>query len=158
MPDGSEFCDSCGTKMLQPPVVKTAPPLQPPLQQPQQQQPMQGGYRQNPYAPQQPQQQPGQQQYFQGYQQQSPYGYPTYQTYTPKKTNGLAIAGFVLALLGIQPVALILSILGLTECNKRQDNGRGLAVAGIILSALGVIFWVMLVASGVFFAIAEGVY
>lgn len=57
-----------------------------------------------------------------------------------KKTNAMAIAGFVcsffFALLG-----LIFSIIGMKQCKERGDNGYGLAKAGMIIS----IVWMVLV-------------
>ncbi len=50
-------------------------------------------------------------------------------------TNGLAIAGFILAFL-LAPVGLILSVVGLTQAGKRQQKGKVLAVFGIIISLL----------------------
>lgn len=59
---------------------------------------------------------------------------------TEKKTNGMAIAGFVcsffFALLG-----LIFSIIGMKQCKERGDNGYGLAKAGMIIS----IVWMAIV-------------
>ena len=59
---------------------------------------------------------------------------------TGKKTNGMAIAGFVcsffFALLG-----LIFSIIGMKQCKERGDNGYGLAKAGMIIS----IVWMAIV-------------
>lgn len=71
----------------------------------------------------------------------------------PAPSNGLATAGFVVALVGavialiplvgivswvISPVGLILSVVGLTLAGKRQ-TGRGLAVAGVVLGVVGLI-------------------
>ena len=58
------------------------------------------------------------------------------------KTNGLAIAGFVLSLASLlfglicSIPGLILSIVGLNQCKKNGDEGNGLAIAGIIVSAI----------------------
>ncbi len=64
--------------------------------------------------------------------------YPDYGYY--RKTNGMAIAGFVcsffFALLG-----LIFSIIGMQQCKERGDNGYGLAKAGMIIS----IVWIAIV-------------
>ena len=64
--------------------------------------------------------------------------YPDYGYY--RKTNGMAIAGFVcsffFALLG-----LIFSIIGMQQCKERGDNGYGLAKAGMIIS----IVWMAIV-------------
>ena len=60
--------------------------------------------------------------------------------------NGLSIAGFSLScaaiisnilLFGLPGiVGLILSIIGLCQCNKRSEKGRGLAIAGIVIGAV----------------------
>lgn len=62
------------------------------------------------------------------------------------KYNGLSIAGFCvscaaiffnLTLFGLAGIAgLILSIIGLRQCNARGDKGRGLAIAGIVIGAV----------------------
>ena len=59
--------------------------------------------------------------------------------------NGLSIAGFSLScaaiifnfLFGLPGiVGLILSIVGLCQCNKRSEKGRDLAIAGIVIGAV----------------------
>jgi hypothetical protein len=50
-------------------------------------------------------------------------------------TNGLAIAGLVLAVL-LAPVGLILSVVGLVQARRRGEKGRGLAITGILVSTL----------------------
>ncbi|GAA1285245.1 hypothetical protein Psi02_32320 [Planotetraspora silvatica] len=66
-----------------------------------------------------------------------PYGYGT----EPVKTsNGLAVAGFVLAFL-VSPIGFILSIIGLVVAPKRGGKGRGLAIAGIIISLVVTAGW-----------------
>ena len=59
--------------------------------------------------------------------------------------NGLSIAGFSLSCAAIifnfffglpGIVGLILSIIGLCQCNKRSEKGRGLAIAGIAIGAV----------------------
>ena len=74
-----------------------------------------------------------------------------------KGSNGIATAGFILALLGVLgswiPVLNVLGILlgvvgvvlaavGLAK-SKKVDAGRGLALAGIVLGALAVVFAVL---------------
>lgn len=75
---------------------------------------------------------------------------PPQQDCTPCATsanyNGLSIAGFSLScaaiisnilLFGLPGVVgLILSIVGLCQCNKRSEKGRGLAIAGIAIGAV----------------------
>lgn len=60
--------------------------------------------------------------------------------------NGLSIAGFSLSCAAILSniflfglpgvVGLILSIVGLCQCNNRSEKGRGLAIAGIAIGAV----------------------
>jgi len=71
-----------------------------------------------------------------------PYGQPPQQ---PQGTNGLSIAGLVLAFI-IAPVGFILSIIGLVQAGKRGQKGKGLALAGIIVSLL------LMIGSGVLVA------
>ena len=52
---------------------------------------------------------------------------------TGKKTNGMAIAGFVCSFL-FALLGLIFSIIGMKQCKERGDNGYGLAKAGMIIS------------------------
>lgn len=50
-----------------------------------------------------------------------------------RKTNGFAIAGFVLSFFG-GILGLIFSIIGRNQCLERGDDGENLAKAGIIIS------------------------
>lgn len=59
----------------------------------------------------------------------------------PNKTNGMAIAGLVLAFI-IPLLGFILSIISLGQIKKRGEGGRGLAIAGIVISSLFMIFTV----------------
>ena len=89
--------------------------------------------------------------------QQPPYGYgPPAGGYFPPPappTNGMATAGFVVALVGavlsfipimgtvawlLAPVGLVLSIVGLVKANTAQ-TGRGKSIAGIVLAAVALI-------------------
>jgi hypothetical protein len=65
----------------------------------------------------------------------------------PKTTNGLSIAGLVLAFL-IAPVGFVLSLVGFFQAGKRGQKGKGLAVTGIIVSLL------LMVTSGLLVAVA----
>jgi hypothetical protein len=77
-----------------------------------------------------------------------PPGYPPpgYGYGPPAKsgTNGLAIAGFVLAFF-CSILGLIFSIIGLNQAKQRNQGGQGLAIAGIIISAIsiviGIAYW-----------------
>lgn len=64
-------------------------------------------------------------------------GFPAGGPYLPPTapTNGLAIAGFVTAIV-FWPAGLILSIAGLVRSSKIGRAGRGLAIAGIVLSVV----------------------
>lgn len=68
--------------------------------------------------------------------------------------NGLSIAGFSLScaaiifnfLFGLPGiVGLILSIIGLCQCNARGDKGRGLAIAGIVIGAVLTLLVILLI-------------
>lgn len=115
-----------------------------------QQQPPAGYYQQPGYPGQQP---PGY------YPPQGGYPYPPQPE--PKRTNGLATAGFVVALIGavlslipiigtvswaISPIGLVLSVVGLIMYRSRHA-GRGLAIAGVVLGVFGLIMCVVYTAS-----------
>ncbi|WP_432476472.1 hypothetical protein [Nocardioides sp. GXQ0305] len=82
----------------------------------------------------------------------------TYAPVPPKGSNGLAIAGFVLGLLGLltswipflNVVGIILGVLGVVLAgvglakSSKVNAGKGLAIAGIVLGALAVIFAVLI--------------
>jgi len=65
------------------------------------------------------------------------------------QTNGLAIAAFVLSLMGMYGsplVSAILAVVGLRQVKQRGQNGFGLAVAALAVSvavtALHVAMWI----------------
>lgn len=72
-----------------------------------------------------------------------------------RKTNGMAIAGFVcsffFAILG-----MIFSCIGMKQCEERDEDGYGLAKAGKIISIVSLVLGV---AVGIFYgaAISAGV-
>ncbi|MEU6671639.1 DUF4190 domain-containing protein [Streptomyces sp. NPDC046727] len=110
-------------------------PFQPPPSYPQ------GPYGPSPY-PQQPGGNlglPGYQPWTQGY---SPYNHPA-------PVNGLAIASLVLGVLCFLPgVGLVLGLVALRQIRRRGERGTGLAVGGSVLSGVGLVLWVLLVATG----------
>lgn len=55
-----------------------------------------------------------------------------------KGHHGLGIAGFVLSLISVQPLALIFSIIGLV-LGKRNGYKTGLAIAGLIISIVSMV-------------------
>lgn len=67
----------------------------------------------------------------------------------PAQKNTMALVGFILALLGFNLIALILSIVGLTYCKKPEYNGdgKGFAIAGIIISCIYVVIFIILFAT-----------
>ena len=64
--------------------------------------------------------------------------------------NGLAIAGFVLALVGVvtcgvtSVLGLIFSIIGLSTANRDKKEGKGLAIAGIAVSGAVIVIWLFI--------------
>ena len=67
-----------------------------------------------------------------------------YNYYQPSPTNGMAIAGFVLSLIGCTCIlGLIFSIIGLTQAPKYNNNGKGLAIAGICISAVAIVGYII---------------
>lgn len=76
-------------------------------------------------------------------------------TTTNNGSNGLAIAGFVLSLVGLfccgftSVLGLIFSIIGLVNANKENSNNKGLAIAGIIISAFVIFLYIILYFFGI---------
>jgi fumarate reductase subunit D len=63
------------------------------------------------------------------------------------QTNGMAIAGFVLSLLGCTCITALLGfIFSLVALNSSNRANRGLAIAGAIIGGLWLLAWVVLVA------------
>ena len=67
----------------------------------------------------------------------------------PAQKNTMALVGFILALLGFNLIALILSIVGLVNAKKPEFNGdgKGFAIAGIIISCLYIGLFIILFAT-----------
>lgn len=73
------------------------------------------------------------------------------QTEAEQKTSIMAIVGFILGcvsllinfwgIVGI--VALIFSIVGITQINNNGEKGKGFAICGIILGAAGIVWGVI---------------
>ncbi|MEE2813762.1 MAG: DUF4190 domain-containing protein [Verrucomicrobiota bacterium] len=63
-----------------------------------------------------------------------------YSPSTPK-TSGLAVASLIFGLIGVFPIALILSIKSIRQINASDGTigGKGFAIAGLVTSILGVI-------------------
>lgn len=81
---------------------------------------------------------------------------------TSSKTNGFAIAGFVISLVSIlccgfsSILGLIFSIIGLVNANKGNKEGKGLAIAGIVISSILLVLLIALYALGFATSFAEG--
>jgi len=113
MPDGTQFCAGCGATAV---AAEAIPfPSQPYPRQVYPQQPAPQQVYVNPYAP-------------------APYPYMP-----PKQTNSCAVAGFILTIIPIFPfIGLVLCFVGLSQCKRTGEGGKGLAVAGIVLQFLAV--------------------
>jgi hypothetical protein len=73
-------------------------------------------------------------------------GAPTVAAPAPQQgTNGLAVAGLILAFL-IAPIGFILSLIALIQTGKRRQKGRGLAIAGVIVSVLAMASTITIIA------------
>ena len=79
-------------------------------------------------------QQPQQPQYQQQQQFQQPQ-YPINST----KTNGLAIAAFVMSLLCCNVLAVIFGHIAISQINRTGEGGKGLATAALIIGYLSII-------------------
>jgi thiol:disulfide interchange protein len=57
-------------------------------------------------------------------------------------TNGLAVSGFVLSIIGCGfPIGLILSSIALGQFKKNPNQkGKGLAIAGVVLGSISIFF------------------
>jgi hypothetical protein len=84
-----------------------------------------------------------------------PAGYqaPPYAPYAqPKQTNGLAIAAFVLSVLGVIVVSVVLGIIALLRTRDPSRGGRGLAIASLVISGV----WAVVIAVAVGLAVIGG--
>jgi len=85
-----------------------------------------------------------------GYPPTGPAGYGAYPA-APQGNSGMAIAGFVLALVGLVPcfwfwflqipgyLAVIFSVLGMKATAGNAKKGRGLAIAGLVVGIVAVV-------------------
>ena len=70
------------------------------------------------------------------------------------KANVMSIVGFVLSLVSllislfgtVATAGLVLSKIGLVQCNQRGERMKGLAVAGIIISSISIFFTIVVYA------------
>ncbi|MBO0832484.1 MAG: DUF4190 domain-containing protein [Actinobacteria bacterium] len=92
-----------------------------------------------------------------GYQQQGPgpAGYGAHGAWgpgvpPPPGTSGMAIASFVLGLVGFifgvpAIVGIVLGIVALRELRRRFQSGKGLAIAGIVIGSAWLALWVVII-------------
>lgn len=59
--------------------------------------------------------------------------------------NSFAIAGFILALFGFNLLAFIFSLIGLSQINSNNEQGKGFAIAGLIISCIYVIAAILII-------------
>jgi hypothetical protein len=71
----------------------------------------------------------------------------------PSETNGLAIAGFVISLVGCGPLGLIGLILSLVALKSPNKSNRGLAIAGAVIGGLNVLACFCWIGLNILFAI-----
>lgn len=62
------------------------------------------------------------------------------------ESNNVAVAGFILSLIGLHIVGLILSIVGLKKSKEKNNKGKGLSIAGIVISSIWIIFIAIIIA------------
>lgn len=60
---------------------------------------------------------------------------------TPPPVSVLAVAGLVLAVLGLSPVGALLSLFGLQDIRDGGRRGQSTAVAGLVLGIAGSLVW-----------------
>lgn len=71
------------------------------------------------------------------------------------KTNGLAIATFVLGILGFAIIPVILGHISLSQINRTGDGGKVFAIIGLVLGYLGILGWIIFaIVFGSLFAVA----
>lgn len=71
------------------------------------------------------------------------------------KTNGFAVAGFVISLVSllinfwgiVGLLGTIFSAIALNEINKHNEKGKGMAIAGLIIGIIGIIWGIIVLAA-----------
>jgi hypothetical protein len=83
-------------------------------------------------------------------------GYQQYAGYAPSAgTNGFAVASLICSvllswLLGLGGIlGLVFGIIGIRQCARSGQGGRGLAIAGIVISAVVIAFWILVLIVGI---------
>ncbi|MDE7452920.1 MAG: zinc ribbon domain-containing protein [Clostridia bacterium] len=79
----------------------------------------------------------------------NPSAFNTQPVVTGNRTNGFAIAGFVLSFFSYLAIlGLIFSCVGLNYSKQPEysGNGKRLSIAGIVISCVSIVFWVIFAA------------
>lgn len=66
--------------------------------------------------------------------------------------NGIAIAGFICAILGFNIIGIILSAIGISNANKNGGKNKGLAIAGVIISCIRLVIAIIVVIAWIYSA------
>ena len=64
--------------------------------------------------------------------------------------NGIAIAGFICAILGFNILGIILSAIGISNANKTDGKNKGLAIAGVIISCIRLVIAIIAIIAWVY--------
>lgn len=62
--------------------------------------------------------------------------------------DGLAVAGFVLSVIGVVVISVILCVVALRRIRRSGASGRGFAIAGLVISGVWVVLFAGLAAAG----------
>jgi hypothetical protein len=74
-----------------------------------------------------------------------------------QKTNGMAVTGMVIGILSLvlfwasllgmllAVLGIIFSSIGISQCGKTGQAGKGMAIAGLVCSLIAAAFWVAVV-------------
>jgi len=74
-----------------------------------------------------------------------------------RKTNGMAVTGMVLGIISLvffwvwfaAPVIAVLGIIfsgvGISQCNRMTQDGKGMAIAGLVCSLISAALWLLVI-------------
>ena len=66
--------------------------------------------------------------------------------------SGLCIAGFITSFFSLLPISIVLSILGVKDCNLTGKRGKGLGIAALFINGIYVLVIVIILFTTVFAA------
>lgn len=67
-------------------------------------------------------------------------------TIAPPRTNGLAVASFVLGLCGLAILPVILGHIALGQIRRTGEGGSAFAIIGLVLGYLAIVLYLVLIA------------